>query len=68
VWRQFDGKRFRLWVRQGSFDGQALSVREIASTVDDNDIPRIVQHNGGAVVVWRTRAHIHVLHLGLPDQ
>jgi hypothetical protein len=54
VWRSFDGERYHLRAWLSGDDGASFRLRELASTVLDNDHPRLAAAAGHMVVVWRT--------------
>lgn len=55
VWRSFDGERTRLIAWTSRDDGATFSSpREIASTTEVNDVPRLLAGRSGFRVVWRT--------------
>jgi hypothetical protein len=63
VWRSYDGTRTHLRAWVSADDGAHFSVRELASSTDENDHPRVVALKQGMQVVWRTAKEIHVIAL-----
>lgn len=60
VWRSFDGQQsnLRVWISDDA--GCHFVLKTLASSVDENDHPRLVSNQRGAWVVWRTEKVIHV--------
>ncbi len=60
VWRSFDGERtsVRSWV--SGDDGATFVLKELMSSTEDNDHPRLVAQGADNYVVWRTERDIHV--------
>ncbi len=63
VWRSFDGERTRLRAWLSNDDGASFSQRELASSNEENDHPRLLATPAGMRVLWRTAKEIHVLPL-----
>jgi len=64
VWRSFDGQatRLRAWI--SADDGEHFKLRELGSTTEENDHPRILKTGGELVVVWRRENAIEVHRVG----
>lgn len=60
VWRSFDGQltRLRAWVSED--DGRSFALRDLRSSAEENDFPRLARRQGHLVVVWRTAREVHV--------
>ncbi len=63
VWRSFDGTATRLRGWLSTDGGQRFALRELATSSDENDHPRLVMAHNAIHVVWRTQKDIHVLRL-----
>ncbi len=63
AWRSFDGERTRLRAWLSNDDGASFSERELASSQEENDHPRLLATPAGMYVLWRTVKEIHVLPL-----
>jgi hypothetical protein len=61
AWRSFDGERTRLRAWLSADDGTSFIQRELASSNDENDHPRLLATPAGMRVLWRTAKEIHVL-------
>jgi hypothetical protein len=64
VWRSVAGARSTLKAWQSADGGQTFTLRELAQLSGDNDHPRLAQHAGRMVVVWRNpqEVQVHELH------
>lgn len=60
VWRSFDGQQTRLRAWVSADDGAHFDLRELSSSKQQNDHPRMVTGPQGISVVWRTRDEISV--------
>lgn len=60
VWRSYDGAQtvLRAWVSND--DGTNFSLRELASSREENDHPRLLAEGEGIWALWRTAKGIHV--------
>lgn len=61
VWRSYDGKKTSLNAWLSTDEGHTFALRELATSSDDNDHPRLVSRAGDPFIVWRTQKEIHVL-------
>jgi hypothetical protein len=61
VWRSYDGSQTHLKAWVSADDGANFSLRELASSKDENDFPRLLATAAGMRVLWRTAKEIHVL-------
>ncbi|GAB2179889.1 sialidase family protein [Denitratisoma sp. agr-D3] len=60
VWRSYDGTATHLSAWLSDDDGAHFRLRELATTAEDNDHPRMVVTPAGIRVLWRTTSDIHV--------
>jgi hypothetical protein len=61
AWRSFDGERMRLRAWLSTDGGANFTLRELASSSEENDHPRLLATPAGMRVLWRTAKEIHVL-------
>jgi hypothetical protein len=61
VWRSYDGAKTHLKAWVSADEGVHFTVRDLASSTDENDQPRVVALKQGMHVVWRTAKEIHVI-------
>jgi hypothetical protein len=61
VWRSYDGAKTHLKAWVSDDEGARFAVRDLASSTDENDQPRVVALKQGMHVVWRTAKEIHVI-------
>ncbi|MBT9492235.1 MAG: exo-alpha-sialidase [Paucibacter sp.] len=66
VWRSFDGKtnRLRAWVSADG--GRNFKLQELASSLLDNDHPRLLRHQDHIYALWRTAENTHVVKITAP--
>lgn len=64
VWRSVAGARSTLRAWLSADGGRTFTLRELAQLSGDNDHPRLAQHAGRMVVVWRNpqEVQVHELH------
>jgi hypothetical protein len=55
AWKEFDGERSRLRAMVSEDTGEHWQVRELASSADASDHPRVLLRGGGFHVFWNTR-------------
>lgn len=60
VWRSVAGARSTLKAWLSVDGGQTYTLRELAQLSGDNDHPRLAQHQGRMVVVWRNPKEVQV--------
>jgi YD repeat-containing protein len=60
VWRSYDGQATRLRAWLSADDGRSFVLKELASSPDDNDHPRLARHGERLFALWRTTKGIHV--------
>ncbi|RTL56857.1 MAG: exo-alpha-sialidase [Rhodocyclaceae bacterium] len=60
VWRSFDGRGSHLVAWRSDDDGAHFRLRNLATSKDDNDHPRLIATPQGIRVVWRTTRALHV--------
>jgi hypothetical protein len=60
VWRSVAGARSTLKAWLSVDGGQTFALRELAQLSADNDHPRLAQHEGRMVVVWRNSQELKV--------
>lgn len=60
VWRSVEGARSTLKAWLSRDGGQTFALRELAQVRGDNDHPRLAQHDGRMVVVWRNAQEVQV--------
>ena len=60
VWRSFDGQQTRVRAWLSSDDGKSFAARELMTSAQDNDHPRLVARDADNYVVWRTEREINV--------
>jgi hypothetical protein len=60
VWRSIAGARSTLKAWLSADGGQTFTLRELAQLSGDNDHPRLAQHAGRMVVVWRNPQEVQV--------
>jgi hypothetical protein len=60
AWRSYDGEvtRLRAWI--SSDGGNSFSLRDLASSGEESDHPRLVAAPDGIIALWRTAKEIHV--------
>ena len=61
AWRSYDGTQARLRAWVSADDGAHFILRELATSTDENDHPRMLATPAGVLVLWRTAKEIHVL-------
>ncbi|MCX7177614.1 MAG: hypothetical protein NTX56_02245, partial [Proteobacteria bacterium] len=61
VWRSYDGTRTQLRAWVSADDGEHFVQRELASSSEENDHPRMIATQELIMVVWRTAKDIHVV-------
>jgi hypothetical protein len=61
AWRSYDGVQTRLRAWVSADDGAHFALRELASSKEENDYPRLLASPAGLRVLWRTAKEIHVL-------
>ncbi|MCX7175477.1 MAG: hypothetical protein NT159_16430 [Proteobacteria bacterium] len=61
AWRSYDGTRTHLRAWVSADDGEQFVQRELASSNEENDHPRMIATPERILVVWRTAKDIHVL-------
>ena len=61
VWRSYDGTRTQLRAWVSADDGERFVLRELASSSEENDHPRMIATSERIMVLWRTAKDIHVL-------
>ena len=61
VWRSYDGTRTHLRAWVSADDGDHFVLRELASSTEENDHPRMIATQERIMLVWRTAKDIHVL-------
>lgn len=61
AWRSYDGTQTRLRAWVSADDGAHFALRELATSSDENDHPRMLATPAGIRVLWRTAREIHVL-------
>ncbi len=55
VWRSFDGEKFHIKLRESNLDNSQVQIKTLASTLEDNDNPRLLKWKNQTYVFWRTR-------------
>ncbi len=60
VWRSFDGERMHLRAWLSEDGGRHFTLRELAATEHENDVPRLAQRGERIAVIWRTEHEIQV--------
>ena len=60
-WRSYDGTQTQLRAWVSADDGATFVLRELASTKEESDHPRMLATSDGIRVLWRTAKEIHVL-------
>ena len=60
AWRSYDGEvtRLRAWI--SSDGGNSFSLRDLASSGEESDHPRLIAAPDGIIALWRTAKEIHV--------
>ncbi|MCK9283194.1 MAG: exo-alpha-sialidase [Rhodocyclaceae bacterium] len=61
AWRSFDGMQTRLRAWVSNDDGAHFRLRDLASSAEENDYPRLLSTPAGIRVLWRTTSATHVL-------
>ncbi|OHC61698.1 MAG: hypothetical protein A3H93_06040 [Rhodocyclales bacterium RIFCSPLOWO2_02_FULL_63_24] len=61
AWRSYDGTQTQLKAWVSADDGANFSLRELATSSQENDYPRLLATDQGLRVLWRTAKEIHVL-------
>ncbi len=63
VWRSFDAGRTHLKAWLSTDGGHTFALKTLGDVAGANDFPRLVQHAGHMVAVWRTATEVHVYEL-----
>lgn len=61
AWRSYDGAQTRLRAWVSTDDGAHFALRELATSKEQNDYPRMLATPAGIRVLWRTAKEIRVL-------
>lgn len=61
VWRSYDGTGSHLKAWVSADDGEHFQLRQLASSKEENDHPRLLATDKGMRAIWRTTKEIHVL-------
>ena len=61
AWRSYDGAQTQLRAWVSTDDGVSFALRELATSKEENDHPRMLATPAGMRVLWRTAKEIHVL-------
>lgn len=66
VWKSFDGQRFVLRAWASRDGGRQFELRDLATTTQLNDQPRLLTHGGRFWVVWRDVQQTRVEAIDVP--
>ncbi|MFZ5544259.1 MAG: sialidase family protein [Pseudomonadota bacterium] len=60
VWRSFAAGATRLRAWCSTDGGRRFTLRELASSIEENDQPRLLRHGDRLIALWRDAQEVHV--------